>query len=363
MKYQIQQNQDGSYLYRLNETFAFELGGEIKPLELVYETYGQLNEEKDNVILIHHGLSPNQHVQSHATNPEPGWWEGMIGPGLGLDPEKYFIICCNNLGSSFGSSSPASIHPETNQPYRLRFPLFTMHDVAHAQRLLIQSLGIKKLFAVIGNSMGGMISLAWAIDYPNDIKNLILISSCYKAYPANIANRTVQKEIIQLDPLYDHGNYQVNPLPGLVLARKLGHFTYRNPEDLNQKFINNVKNNPNVPSEVETYLQYNAEKFARQFDPNCYLYFLTAMDLYDVTRQFASKNEAFRRISARCLVISVDSDILFTPEQQQDLVNALNDASVNTSFIQHHSPFGHDTFLVEIENYGIFIREFLRASL
>lgn len=360
MNYRITEAENGDKRFILEQRFDFKLKGAIERLELVYETHGKLNPLKDNAILIHHALSPSHHVHSHLNNSEKGWWEGMIGQGKTLDPDKYFIICINNIGSCYGSSSPTSINPTTSKPYRSDFPSITMEDIVNSQYLLLQALGIQQLYAILGNSMGAMLSLTWAINYPDMLKYLISVSSCYKAYPANIANRVVQREIIQLDPAWQQGYYDENPINGLKIARKLGHSTYRNPADLNKKFIENDKAFIDKPCDVENYLEYNAAKFAAYFDVNSYLYLLNAMDLYDVTRGYANPTEAFHKIKANVLIISVDSDILFTPPQQDELYQQLQLANVDSTFIRHHSPYGHDTFLVETDNMDRYFKDFLK---
>jgi len=205
-------NDHGQRVWTHPGGLEFSMGGSIAPLELVFETWGELNAAKDNVIIIHHALSPSCHIASSPQHPEPGWWEAMVGPGKPIDSDRYFIICINNIGSYFGSSSPISINPVSGKAYQADFPTITMSDIVNSQRLLLQAMGIEQVHAMIGNSMGAMISLQWAIDYPNDLRNLISISSCYKAYPANIANRVVQREIIQLDPDW-HGGYYTTPPP------------------------------------------------------------------------------------------------------------------------------------------------------
>jgi len=201
--------------------FSFELGGEIKTLELAYETYGQLSAKKDNVILINHALSTNSHAASHSGDTSPGWWEAFIGPGKAINTDHFYVMCINNLGSCFGSSGPSSIDPNTQTPYQNSFPTFTIKDMVHAQYLLLNSLGITTIHTLIGNSMGGMLSLQWACNYPEQIQQLILTSTCYKAYPANIINRAIQKEIIQLDPLWQQGKYTKNPTEGLKNCTKI----------------------------------------------------------------------------------------------------------------------------------------------
>ena len=359
MKFEISEAKNGIKQCKIAKDFTFAFGGKINPLQLAYETYGELSPTKDNVILIHHALSPNSHVSSHEKNSEPGWWEAMVGAGKPIDTAKYFVICINNIGSCFGSSGPTSMNPTTGKAYRADFPIVTMSDIVKSQVLLLECLGVSKLKAVIGNSMGGMLSLTFAIEYPDMVENLVSISACYKAYPANIANRVVQRDIIQLDPAWQDGNYDKNPQRGLMTARKLGHFTYRNPSDMNQKFVGNDKSHPNEVCEVESYLDYNASKFAAKFDTNSYLSLMTAMDLFDVTRGFTDSADVFKNIQARVLVVSVDSDILFTPEQQDDLARELRSAGVDATYIQHESSYGHDTFLVETDVFGEYISSFL----
>lgn len=357
-KYTIKQLEDGSYEFTLSEDFPFSYGGTIHPLVLVYETYGELNADKSNVILIHHALSTHSHVCSTSANSSPGWWEKMIGPGCPIDTKKYFVICINNIGSCFGSSGPVSINPVTGKSFRADFPFVTMEDIAASQNLLLQALNINQLFAIVGPSMGGMISLAWGMHYPQTVQNLILISSCYKAYPSNIANRMVQQEIIKLDPAWQQGYYQSNVLAGLTIARKLGHFTYRQPRTLNEKFSYQGKVGPGQFSEVEKYLNYNAQKFANQFDANSYLYLLQAMDVFDVTRGFSESEQALTSITAKALVVGVSSDILYLPEQQGDLAKLLQQAGVDCQYIEHQSDYGHDAFLVDIDAMGKYICDF-----
>lgn len=345
---------DGKHYFRLDQDFTFKLGGKIRPLELVYETFGTLSASKDNVILIHHALSPNSHVTATLEDSEKGWWQDMVGPGHPIDTNRYFVICINNLGSCFGSSGPASINPENNKPYRADFPIVTIEDMVRSQYLLLQALEIQTLAAVIGNSMGGMLSLVWAMHYPQTLQKLILVSSCYKAYPANIANRLIQKEIIELDPDFNHGFYDINPTRGFKIARKFGHVTYRNAKALNEKFLDDKKVSLQHTANIEHYLEYNAAKFVDKFDCNSYVYLLHAMDLFDVSGEFS-------KVSTPTLVISVNSDVLYTPEQQYELYQQLETADVDVTFIQHHSDYGHDAFLVEVDAMGKYLRAFLDA--
>jgi homoserine O-acetyltransferase len=330
----------------------FASGEELQPWHLVYECYGKLNANRDNAILIHHALSADCHVASHTQNSNPGWWEEMVGPNKAIDTNHFYVICINNLGSCFGSISPISINPHNQKSYRADFPALTFSDILHSQQLLLQELGIRKLYAVIGSSLGGMLSLQWAIDYPDSVARLICIAACHKAYAVNIANRTIQREIIQLDPEWQGGYYEKNPIRGLQIARKLGHYTYRHPSLLNKKFADN-------PQHIRRYLAYNAHKFAEQYDANCYLYMLDAMDNFDVSNKLATENTAFERIKCDSLIISVNSDILFTPDQQLEIYKKLAAANKNAKFITHYSEYGHDSFLVDTDEFGKYIRNFL----
>jgi len=319
------------------QDFSFECGKTIKPLVLAYETYGELSPAKDNVILIHHALSTGSHVSSHGKNTEKGWWEEVVGPGKAIDTQRFFIICVNNLGSCFGSSGPASINLKTNKPYQQDFPKLTITDMVRSQHLLLSQLGINKLYAVV--SMGAMLSLTWAVLFPEMVERLISVSSCYKAYPVSIATHVVQQEIIELDPNWNKGYYTEKPLHGFNVARKFGLLSYRHPSELNRRF--------QQEGDITEYLDYNAQKFTAIFDANSYLYIINAMDKFDVTQDFVDKLEPFKKIKARVLVISVSSDLLFPPQQQYDLYQQLKNAQVNVEFVAHNSDYGHDAFYAD----------------
>ncbi|WP_196138962.1 homoserine O-acetyltransferase [Aliikangiella sp. G2MR2-5] len=354
------QNNDGSWIYSSDTCLPLEKGGELCGIDLVYETWGSLNADKSNAILVHHALSVGAHVAESERNPEKGWWNDMVGPGKAIDSDKYFVICINNLGSCFGSTGPTSINPETSKPYNATFPEITIGDMVNSQKRLIDALGIKTLYAIVGNSMGAMLSLIWAIEYPENVDRVMLSCSSYKAYPANIANRNIQQSAIRLDPAWNQGDYESNEqLEGFKLARKLGLYTYRNSAEWNRRF-NSHDDKDTEDGEITRYMDYNAEKFVKIFDANSYLAITTAMDSYDVTQNYTSNKEAFSKIKANVVVVSEQYDILFTPQQQEELFMALQEADVNCHFISHHSQFGHDAFLVETNRFGGYIREFLQ---
>lgn len=359
MSYSIQNLEDGTKLFNSTEPFTLASGRVLEHWQLCYETFGHLNKSRDNVVLIHHALSVGAHVAATEANPKKGWWQAMVGPGKAIDTDRYHVICINNLGSCFGSSSPVTINKLTGRPWAGDFPDVVMEDMVHSQKLLLDHLGIESLYAMIGNSMGAMVSLTWAIVYPDSVQRLLLTSSSYKAYPANIANRRIQQESIRLDPAFKDGNYEPDArLNGFRLARKLGLYTYRNATEWDRRF-NSFGNIDMCDDEINSYMDYNADMFCRSFDANCYLLLTAAMDRYDVTQPYGSLKATFGRITAKTTVISVESDILFTPQQQQELHKGLLAGGVDCHYINHHSQYGHDAFLVETEAFDNYLRAFL----
>lgn len=358
----IEQLPNGAKRFTTTEDFHLEEGGCLPEISLVYETWGTLNKDKSNAILVHHALSVGSHARSTPQNTKTGWWEKMIGPGKAIDSSKYFVICINNLGSCFGSTGPLSTNPETNAPYKYELPQITIGDMVRSQKLLMDRLEINRLNAVIGSSMGAMLSLTWAVEFPDNLSKLILISSSYKAYPANIANRSIQHEAIRMDPMWQQGNYENNQeLSGFKLARKLGLYGYRHSAEWNKRF-NSHKSSTANDADIMDYFDYNADKFCKQFDANSYLILTQSMDLFDITKNFASIRECFSEITAKTLVISVESDILFTPQQQQELYDGLLEGDVDCFYINHQSQYGHDAFLVESEPFSHYISNFLCQS-
>jgi homoserine O-acetyltransferase len=358
----FEQQSDGSTRFVRDQAFSLENGQSLSQLTLVYETWGDLNSDKSNAVLVHHALSVGSHARMQDENDTFGWWQKIIGPGKAIDTDTFFVICINNLGSCYGSSGPLSHNPATNQPYRGDFPQVTIGDMTASQKLLADELGIEKFHAVLGGSMGAMLSLEWGISYPDSVANLILISSSYKAYPANIANRSIQNQAIRMDPLWQGGNYENNEmLTGFKLARKLGLYTYRNSTEWNGRF-NSHGNGSVSDMDIIEYMDYNADKFCAQFDANSYLILTQAMDLFDVTQKHGSIEQCFSKIKAKTLVVSVNSDILFTPQQQEELHDALLIGGVDCHYINHPSTYGHDAFLVEKDPFTKYIGEFLIPS-
>ena len=355
-------------LLQLQGPFVMQRGV-IQSPTLAYETWGSLNQNGSNAILLFTGLSPSAHAASSPDDPSPGWWEEMIGPGRPLDTDHYFVICINSLGSCFGSSGPASINPATGNLYRLDFPTLTIEDVAKAGHSLTQHLGIKSLHTVAGASMGGLSALAFSLLYPDALVQLISISSSAQALPFAIGLRSVQRELIRRDPAWQNGRYDpsAGPVSGMRSARKLGMLTYRSAAEMQYRFGRNraakmPEEDFGIEFEVEAYLETHASRFVNSFDPNCYLYLSRAMDLFDLADHGGSLAAGAARAGAqRVLVIGVETDLLFPIHQQQELAEALaRDRSVE--FHSLASLQGHDAFLVDLERFGPIIADFLAPA-
>ena len=313
----------------LEGRFAMHRGGHLDSPTLAYETWGELNKARDNGILIFGGLSPSAHAASSEDDPSAGWWEEMIGPGLPLDSDQYYVICVNSLGSCFGSTGPASVNPTTGEEYRLSFPVLTLEDLAETAFGVVQHLGIEQLHAVVGCSMGGMSGLAYCVRHPVAVKSFVSISSATRALPFAIAVRSLQREMIRSDPKWMQGDYDSAdpPLSGQRLARKLGMMTYRSAEEWAQRFgrervaaEGDTGDQFRIDFSVEWYLQYHADKFSGVFDANCYLYLSRASDLFDLAEHGGSLRAGFHHLKLeRVLVIGVTTDILYPLVQQREL--------------------------------------------
>ncbi len=336
-------------------------GGFLESPTIAYETWGELQGRGDNAILLFTGLSPSAHAASSPANPAAGWWEDMIGPGLPLDTNEYFVICVNSLGSCFGSTGPASIDPATGERYRLRFPVLSLEDVANGGFEVVKALGIERLHTTIGCSMGGMSALAFCVRYPEMSEGFISISSAARALPFAIAVRSLQREMILQDPKWQGGNYDPAdpPITGQRLARKLGMITYRSPIEWEQRFGRERVTTPDptghpfrLDFEVESYLEAQALKFTGQFDSNCYLYLSRASDLFDLAEHGGSLAAGFGRLRLkRALVVGVTSDILFPLHQQQELADGLSRVVEDVDFVPLASIKGHDSFLADMDAF------------
>lgn len=360
---------DARKYFDLPSPFAMKRGGELTGAQLAYETWGSLNEKRDNAILIFTGLSPSAHAAKNAEDDSAGWWEEMLGPGKPIDTNRWFVICVNTLGSCKGSTGPASINPATGEMYRLDFPDLTLDDAAEAGYHLVRGLGIDRLACVLGNSMGGMTALAFLLRHPGSARTHISISTAPQAQPFAIAIRSLQREAIRLDPEWDQGNYDGERYPeaGMSIARKLGVITYRSAMEWVGRFARIRLDHDERPDDpfgaefaVESYLVGHAKRFVRSFDPNCYLYLSRASDWFDVADYGGSMDAAFARIDVeKALVIGVSTDILFPLSQQQEIADRLRANGAEVDFVPLDSPQGHDAFLVDIPRFGAAIGGFL----
>jgi homoserine O-acetyltransferase/O-succinyltransferase len=355
----------------LPDPFPMWRGGVLHGARLAYETWGTLNAARDNALLLFTGLSPPAHAAASSEDPSPGWWEGMVGPKLAIDSERFFVVCVNSLGSCFGSTGPASIDPATREPYRLSFPDLSIEDIARAGFETVRSLGITRLDTVMGPSLGGMVVLAYAALFPSAARRLVCISGTAAAAAFAIALRSIQREMITSDPAWAGGNYPVErpPVTGQRLARKLGTVTYRSAAEWQQRFARepiraDMKHAGPFASEfaVQGYLETLAQRFVSVFDANCYLYISRSMDRFDLAAH-GDPVTVFRRAALeRALVIGVQSDLLFSVCEQQAVATHLEAAGVGTRFAPLPCIEGHDAFLVDLDTFGREIGAFLRGS-
>ena len=347
-------------------------GGELERPAFAYETWGELGPSRDNAVLLFTGLSPSAHATSSPDDPEPGWWEEMVGPSRPIDTDRYFVICMNSLGSCFGSTGPATTDPTTGKPYRLTFPVLTLEDIASAGNALLGHLGIDRLEAVVGASMGGMTALAYAMLFSGSTRGLLLISSAMRSRPFAIALRSLQREMIRRDPDWRDGNYPPGegPVTGMRLARKLGMITYRSAAEWVERFgrerIAGERQSGDsfeLEFEIESYLEAHARKFIGQYDANCYLYLSRAMDLFDVAEHGETLAAGLSTVDAeRAMVVGVTSDSLFPVEQQRHLADELKSVGVAVDYRELDSIQGHDSFLVDMDRFRPTVQSFFSTD-
>lgn len=360
----------GTRYIDLPSPFPFKRGGALAGARMAFETWGALNPARDNAVLILTGLSPNAHAASNAGNPDPGWWEAMLGPGKPIDTDRWFVVCVNSLGSCKGSTGAASINPATGQPYRLDFPDLSIEDGARAAQVVVQALGIDTLACVIGNSMGGMSALAYLLLFPGAARSHVNVSGSAQALPFSIAIRSLQREAIRLDPNWNQGHYDDHAYPenGMRIARKLGVVTYRSAMEWDGRFgrvrldSECREDDPfGLEFEVERYLEGHARRFVRTFDPNCYLYLSRSMDWFDAAEY--GGGDVMRGLASikveKALAIGVHTDILFPLQQQEQVADGLRAGGAEAEFLALESPQGHDAFLVDIARFGPAIGGFL----
>ena len=361
--------------FRLPEPPKLDCGRELKEVNIRFETVGTLNADRSNAILINHALTGDAHVcgKHSPEDRKPGWWDTMIGPGKGIDTDKYFVICSNVLGGCSGTTGPLSIDPDTGKPYNLNFPVITVADMVRAQKALIDHLGIKKLLAVVGGSMGGMQVLEWAVSYPEMMKCVIPIATTSRMSAQGIAFDWIGREAIQSDPQWHDGNYKAfssNPGRGLAVARMIAHITYLSDESMTRKFGRNLQNKESYSFDfahdfaVESYLEYQGRRFVERFDANSYCYITRATDYFDLTAHAGGDlDKALENVKADFLVVSFSSDWLFPPSDSHELVRALLRNRKKVSYSDVQSSYGHDAFLLEVETLSRMIRDFLNNQM
>ena len=358
------------FTFAQDEPMPLDSGETLGPITLAYETYGKLNEDRSNAILILHALSGDAHAAGYHSpeDRKPGWWDDTIGPGKAFDTDRYFVVCSNVIGGCAGSTGPGSIDPRTGRPYALSFPVVTIHDMVNAQRRLMEHLGIPRWLAVAGGSMGGMQALQWAVSYPDLVKSAIVLASTAVSSPQTIAFNEVGRQAIYADPNWNHGDYygRTPPKAGLAVARMIGHITYLSDKSMRQKFGRRLQNRERYGYDfdtefaVESYLRYKGNRFTERFDANSYLYITKALDYFDLSNGHRSLAEAFRGVRARFLVASFTSDWLYPPAESRKLVSALTANGLDVTYCDIESSWGHDAFLLEVDTMTSLIGDFLR---
>lgn len=346
-----------------------ESGARLGPVTVVYETYGRLDRKGANAILITHPFTCDAHAagQRAADDRRRGWWDGAIGPGRMFDTDRYFIISSNVLGGCGGSTGPSSLDPATGRPYGLRFPIVTIGDMVRAQKRLIDHLGIERLLAVAGGSMGGMQALKWAIDYPRSVAACIPIATCARSSAQAIALNEVGRQAIYADPCWNRGDYEKRrpPAAGLGVARMVGHISYMSDPSMRAKFGRRLQDRSALGYDfgtdfrVESYLRHRGGAFPSRFDANSYLYITKALDYFDLTAGKDSLADALATVEAACLLISFTSDWLYPPRQSEEIVGALVANNIDVTYVNVPSTYGHDAFLIETEKMAPVVSEFL----
>jgi homoserine O-acetyltransferase len=356
---------------RFEEPLTLRSGATVPAYELVYETYGTLNADLSNAILVCHALSGTHHVAGYHTEHDkyPGWWDNMIGAGKPIDTDRFFVIGVNNLGGCHGSTGPSSIDPETGKPYGARFPLVTVEDWVETQTRLADRLGIRQFAAIVGGSLGGMQVLQWTITHPERVRHALVIAAAPKLTAQNIAFNDVARQAILTDPEYHGGDYYAHgvvPRRGLRIARMLGHITYLSDDVMGSKFGRVLRGGSynygyGVEFEIESYLRYQGDKFADSFDANTYLLMTKALDYFDPphAHQHASLSQTMATARAKFLVISFSTDWRFSPSRSREIVKALLDNNLDVSYGEITATHGHDAFLMDDAHYHKLVRAYM----
>ena len=358
-------------LFAPSSPMRFASGQELGSVRVAYETYGKLNADASNAIFVCHALTGDAHAAGlHAeSDKKPGWWDGFIGPGKGLDTNRYFVICANVLGGCQGTTGPSSIDPATGKRFCLNFPFLTIRDVVTVHAELVRSLGIKKLLAVVGGSLGGMQVLEWVVRYPDQVKAAVVLASAPKLSAQGIAFNAVGRRAIYADPGFANGDYydSEGPRYGLALARMVAHITYLSEDSIELKFGRKLQDSDHfafsmqkeTEFQIESYLHYQGKRFVQRFDANSYLYLTRMMDYFDLSDGYESLSDALAQTKARFLVASYDTDWLFPTSQSRELVSALMKVRRHVSFVELRCPFGHDSFLIDLEPLAALVSPFL----
>jgi homoserine O-acetyltransferase/O-succinyltransferase len=369
----LRASSDDSLIFRSDNALPLDCGRALAPFEIAYQTYGALNADKSNAVLVCHALTGDQHVANlHPMTGKPGWWETLVGPGKPVDTDQYFVICSNVIGGCMGSTGPASLDPATGKPYGLGFPVITIDDMVRAQACLIDHLGIPDLFCVIGGSMGGMQVLEWCASYADRVFSAVPIGTPPRHSSQNIAFHEVGRQAVMADPEWRGGRYLeegTNPAKGLAVARMAAHITYLSDDALHRKFGRNLQNREKVTFgfdadfQVESYLRYQGISFVDRFDANSYLYITRAMDYFDLAADYGGiLANAFKGTKTRFCLVSFTSDWLYPTRECRAIVQALNAVAANVSFVEIESDKGHDAFLLQEPELFDTVRGFLEAA-
>ncbi len=345
---------------------VLENGEKLGPITIAYETYGKLNQQRSNAVLILHALSGDAHAAGfHKGDEKPGWWDDMIGPGKAFDTDKYFVICSNVLGGCRGTTGPSSVNPRTGKPYGLDFPIISIPDMVNVQKHLIDHLEIDRLLSVAGGSMGGMQALEWLTAHPGRLNSAIVIATATKHSPQQIAFHEVGRQAIMADPLWKDGHYYGghSPAKGLAVARMIGHITYMSEISMAEKFRRRPGEEKlhkfSVGSEVEDYLTNRGNHFVKRFDANSYLYITRAIDSFDASKG-KNLHEVFKETKGKVLVLAFKSDWLYPASQSKEIVKACKWAGIDTTYCEIDSTYGHDAFLLEVEEETHLVKHFLQ---
>ena len=358
-----------SQVLQLTDPLPLDGGSELAQAEIAYETYGTPADDRSNAILICHALTGDQYVAStHPVTGKPGWWERMVGPGKPIDTDRYFVVCANVIGSCMGSSGPASLAAD-GKPYAMRFPVITIRDMVRGLVALLDALGIERLHAVVGGSMGGMQALSLAANWPERATRVLVIASTSRHSAQNIAFHELGRQAVMADPNWCGGDYyaaDAQPDSGLAVARMAAHITYLSEDALTEKFGRNLQDREtksfgfDADFQVESYLRYQGSGFTRRFDANSYLYITRAMDYFDLAEEHGGKlADAFAGTTARFCLVSFDSDWLYPTSESRHVVHALNAAGAAVSFVELSAPHGHDSFLLDVPALDRVVKGFL----